>query len=81
MPTKHTQQWSPSVVGAWNASSTEALSLVFNLSMPIEAHTLYGAPAVVYINYTIPLTATVPTVLVDVQWFNKTATRLAYANR
>ena len=63
----------PNVVSMWkdNTNTTFLVQLTF----PDEIIEEYGGSKTLWINYTFPLDSP-PTILVELEWFNKTATRL-----
>ena len=67
---------SPTISNVWTDSTTAPTLLVVELKMPTLQVTNYGAPETIYYQYTITPEGTVA---FDVQFFNKTATRIGEA--
>lgn len=70
-----------SPVSAWaqparEPTMTAPASFLFQLALPPQLNSYYGAPGTIFLNYTVDVTGDV---LVEVQLFNKTATRLGEA--
>ncbi|CAF1598243.1 unnamed protein product, partial [Didymodactylos carnosus] len=65
--------WQPKAVSMWMPVKNNNMFLV-ELTFPDEIIEDYGASQNVWINYTFP--SSFPSVLVELQWFNKTMTRL-----
>lgn len=69
-----------SLVAVWSSqpgpSMTAPASFIVEVSLPVALNTFYGAPSTVWFNYTVKIDASVS---IDVQVFNKTATRLGEA--
>ena len=68
----------PTVRSAWVQQSGQ--QFLIEVSFTDELHTMYGAPATAWINYTVGSTAT-KTVALEVSLLNKTATRCASRNK
>jgi hypothetical protein len=68
---------SPKVTGLWLENSTAPRSLTARLAMPALQHELYGAPQELWLQVAVEENGTVS---LDLQAFNKTATRLGEAS-
>ena len=74
------QDWLPTAVDVWHKSAGGDVaedSVVVEMTMPAEAHTIYGAPAKVYT--TLTFSSTSATIDADLRWIDKTPTRLPEA--
>jgi hypothetical protein len=69
--------WQPAVRTVHWRSSADADHLLFQLSFSSEAGQTYGAPGNIYLVYSLPHAGS--TLLIDLQWFNKHASRLPEA--
>ena len=75
------QDWLPTAVDVWHKSAGGDVvedSVVVEMTMPAEAHTIYGAPAKVYTSLTFSSTSA--TIDADLRWIDKTPTRLPEAS-
>lgn len=68
---------SPTMTGMWVDSATATRRIVVSLSMPDLQHTMYGAPSALWLTVDVNDDASVS---LDLQAFNKTATRLGEAH-
>lgn len=68
--------WAPTLTGLYGRGPCEYVAA---LALPPDAVALYGAPAALFVNFSVEgdPTAPLPTVEVALSWVNKTATRLA----
>jgi hypothetical protein len=68
--------WAPSLTRLYGRG---ACAYVAALALPPDAVALYGAPAAIFVNFSLEedAAAPLPTVQVALSWVNKTATRLA----
>ena len=71
------QDWLPTKVEAWHGSSSDEDLLTIALTLPSEAHVVYGAPHTVWI--TLSFATATPVITADIRWIGKTATRLPEA--
>ena len=71
------RHWLPVVNAVYRRSTPSADHLLFHLSFSQQASQQYGAPGRVYLTYSLPHTGN--TLHVDLQWFNKPASRLPEA--
>lgn len=69
--------WHPALKAVHRRSSSAAQHLLFHLSFSGEAGQVYGAPGNIYLTYSLPHEGS--TLYVDLQWFNKRASRLPEA--
>jgi hypothetical protein len=67
----------PMMTGMWVDSTTAPTLAVISMSMPDLQHTYYGAPATLWLSVRVNADASVS---LDLQAFNKTATRLGEAH-
>jgi len=67
--------WTPKLLAAYISESDTGTKLLLHMEMPIEVHSTYGAPLGVWLELTMPADGA-PTILADLQYSNKTATRL-----
>ena len=71
------RHWLPAVNAVYRRSTPSAEQLLFHLSFSQQASQQYGAPGRFYLTYSLPRTGS--TLHVDLQWFNKPASRLPEA--
>ncbi len=69
--------WQPLVKGVFHQSAIGCEHLLFHLTFEDKALQQYGAPADVYLQYSLP--AHGHRLLIDLQWFNKQASRMPEA--
>jgi hypothetical protein len=69
--------WQPAVKAVYQRSSADAQHLLFHLAFAAEAVRDYGAPGNVYLTNSLPVDGN--TLYIDLQWFNKRASRLPEA--
>lgn len=67
----------PLVTGLWTNSASSPTSFLVSLTMPDLQHVVYGAPATLWLNVSVNADGSVA---LDLQMFNKTATRLGEAH-
>ena len=65
------------VTGLWTDSASSPTSFLVSLTMPDLQHTVYGAPSTLWLNVSVNFDGSVA---MDLQMFNKTATRLGEAH-
>ena len=70
--------WSPELYAAYSAEDSKGFKLLMHMRMAQEAHELYGAPRDVFLELSMPIEGA-PRILADLQYANKTATRLPEA--
>lgn len=69
------QDWLPSAVEVFSkANASAGHEIVVSLTLPREAHVVYGAPSKVYV--TLQFAAATQAIEVDVRWIGKLPTRL-----
>ena len=69
--------WQPQVKEVFRSTSKNNDQIMFHLTFEDKALQKYGAPANVYIVYSLPLDS--KRLLIDLQWFNKQASRMPEA--
>ncbi len=69
--------WLPEVNTVYHRSTVDAEHLLFHLTFPMEAMRHYGAPGDIFLTYSLP--AREKSLHIDLQWFNKKASRLPEA--
>lgn len=71
------RHWMPIINAAYRRQTPSANQLLFHMSFSKAAVQKYGAPGKVYLTYSLPPAGS--TLHVDLQWFNKPASRLPEA--
>jgi len=69
--------WQPKVNAVHQRSTANADHLLFHLAFATEVRNHYGAPGNIYLTYSLPKSE--KSLYIDLQWFNKNASRLPEA--
>ena len=69
--------WQPVVQAVYRRSTAAAAQLLFHLAFSAEAARLHGAPGNIYLTYNLPVEGN--SLHIDLQWFDKQASRLPEA--
>jgi hypothetical protein len=71
------RDWLPTQVTTFVHEVAADTVITLVMSLPSEAHIIYGAPKMAYVTLTFPEASA--TIVADVRWIGKTATRLPEA--